>query len=148
MMRKSLTIFLAVAILLLIIPEDVLAKRLLPQAKQPATKSTKTISTTSTDRIKTSVKFRGDRLGLVATFSNLEVADKVSYSLTYTQRGIQEGAGGSLTDLSGAQTRELLFGTCSHGVCRYHSGIKNARFVVTTTLKNGKKVSKLFRLKI
>lgn len=146
-MRKSLTILLVVAVLLLMTPGDILAKRLLPQAKQPATKSTKTISAT-TDRIKTSVKFRGDRLGLVATLSNLEVADKVSYSLTYTQRGIQEGAGGSLTDLSGAQTRELLFGTCSHGVCRYHSGIKNARFVVTTTLKNGKKVSKLFRLKI
>lgn len=133
--------------LLLFMPQEVEAKRKLPSAASKVGTIAKKAATPGKG-ITTKVKFRSDRKGIVATFSNLDVASKVAYSLTYTQKRVQEGAGGSLTDLSGTQTRELLFATCSHGVCRYHTGIKNARFVVTTTLKNGKKISKGFRLKV
>lgn len=122
------------------------AKKKLPIGGKTQTTSSK--KATGASGVSTKVKFQPGKKGIVATFSNLEIAKSVSYSLSYTYRGIQEGAGGSLTDLSGPQTRELLFATCSSGVCRYHSGIKNARFVVTTTLTNGKKVSKVFRLKV
>lgn len=125
------------------------AKKKLPAssgAKKTATTAKK--STSTSIGITTKVSFKPGKKGIVATFSNLALASSVSYSLTYSSRGIQEGAGGSLTDLSGTQTRELLFGTCSAGVCRYHPGVKNAKFTVTTVLKNGKKVSKVFRLKV
>lgn len=128
-------------------PAFIHAKRKLPTAS--TTKSAAVKKPTSGARgITTSVKFRGDRRAIIATFSNLDIASSVSYTLTYTSRGIQEGAGGSLSDLSGIQTRELLFATCSAGICRYHTGIKNARLTVTTTLKDGRKVSKVFRLKV
>lgn len=97
-----------------------------------------------------SVKFRGDRKAIIATFSNLDIASSVSYTLSYSAgRGIKEGAGGTISDLgAGSTTRELLFATCSNGVCRYHTGIKDARFVVTTTRTDGKKVIKSFRLRV
>lgn len=129
---------------------DAFAKKRLPAAgnTKKATATASKPSSSSAVGVTTKVSFLPGKRGIVATFSNLEIATSVSYSLTYSSRGIQEGAGGSLTELSGTQTRELLFGTCSAGVCRYHSGIKNAKFTVTTVLKNGKKVTKVFRLKV
>ena len=150
MAKKIIAFLVSFSILLLVVPGDVSAKRLLPQTKPAVTTKSKNTAqaVSSKGGVKVSVKFKSGKSGIVATFSDLEKASNVAYSLTYSQRGIQEGAGGSLTDLSGTQVRELLFATCSHGVCRYHSGIKNARFVVTTTLQNGKKIGKAFRLKI
>lgn len=149
MFRKTIAISTALLVLLATTPSEVSAKRLLPSAKT-GTSAAKAKSTASGSQfgVKAVVKFKSGRTGIVATFSDLERVSKVSYSLTYSSRGIQEGAGGSLTDLSGTQTRELLFATCSKNVCRYHTGIKNARFVVTTTLKSGKKVSKTFKLRV
>lgn len=128
---------------------DVFAKKKLPSGNNTKKVTTTTKkSSTATKGVTVSVKLNPDRRGIVATSSNLEIASSVSYSLTYTSRGVKEGVGGSLTELSGIQTRELLFGTCSAGVCRYHPSPKNAKFVVTTTLKDGKKVSKVFRIKV
>jgi len=100
-------------------------------------------------QVSVSVKFRGDRRALIINFSNLGIASSASYNLSYNTRGTTQGAGGTIA--SGAAepvVRELLFGTCSAGVCRYDTGITNARFTVTTVLKNGLKVIKPFRLKI
>lgn len=121
-----------------------LAKRLLPRAK-PATSGM-----APTRGVSTSVKFRGDRLAIVVTFSNLSLASSVSYILSYNTRGTTQGASGTLNTETSPDptTRELLFGTCSHGVCRYDYGITNARFVVTTIKKDGKKIVKSFRLKV
>lgn len=127
---------------------DVFAKKKLPGGNNTKKVTTTKKSSIATKGVTVSVKLNPDRRGIVATFSNLEIASSVSYSLTYTSRGIKEGVGGSLTELSGTQTRELLFGTCSAGVCRYHPSPKNAKFIVTTILKNGKKVSKVFRIKV
>ncbi|MBI3289832.1 hypothetical protein HYZ78_00365 [Candidatus Microgenomates bacterium] len=149
MLGKTITFLVAFSIILVITPKDAFAKRLLPQAKQGTTVSKSTTGAVSSKGgVKISVKFKSGKSGIVATFSDLEKASSVAYSLTYSQRGIKEGAGGTLSDLTGTQVRELFFATCSHGVCRYHTGIKNARFVVTTTLPNGKKIGKAFRLKI
>ncbi len=142
---KKLTIFVLALILLGAITTSVaVAKRLLPRAK-PATSGA-----APTRGVSTSVKFRGDRLAIVVTFSNLSVASSVSYILSYNTRGTTQGASGTLNpETSGdPATRELLFGTCSHGVCRYDYGITNARFVVTTVRRDGKKIIKSFRLKV
>lgn len=123
--------------------------RLLPRAVPQKSQSTSSVSTTSLNRVVIQVKFRPDRLGIIATFTNLSVASSVSYTLTYNSRGTTQGAGGSIAlPASEPIVRELLFGTCSHGVCRFDTGITNAQLVVTTTLKNGSRVVKTFKLKV
>jgi hypothetical protein len=143
-MKKNLAIFLFSLFLLLNFSTPVSAKRLLPRVKPKGT------NVSSSKGITTLVKFRGDRLAINVTFSNLNIASSVSYSLSYNTRGTTQGAAGTLnpTTSTDPTVRELLFGTCSHGVCRYDSGITNARFVVTTRTINGKKVIKSFRLKV
>lgn len=112
-------------------------------------KTTVSKQTNNPNRIGTTVKFRSDRLAVNITFTNLGVASSVSYTLTYNTNGVTQGAGGSIS-LPALEpvNRELLFGTCSHGVCRYDSNISNAKLVVTTVLKSGVKVIKTFKLKV
>lgn len=123
------------------------AKKILPRAK---TGTSKTSAGVGSGKIGVAARFRGDRLAIIVNFSNLTSAKIVNYTLSYATRGTTQGAGGSIDPKTTGATasRELLFGTCSHGVCRYDSGITNARLVVTYTLTSGKKYSKTFRLKV
>ncbi|OGK18282.1 hypothetical protein A3G67_03235 [Candidatus Roizmanbacteria bacterium RIFCSPLOWO2_12_FULL_40_12] len=96
-----------------------------------------------------SPRMRADRRAIVVAFGNLKSVRSVSYALIYQTDSSQEGASGSIdSSVGNSATRELLFGTCSAGVCRYHTGIKNARLEVTTFLKNGKKSIKRFRIRV
>ncbi len=125
---------------------DVFAKKLLPYLRT-ATTTAKT--TTASRGVTTSVRFRGDRLAIIATFSNLGIANKADYFLSYNTRGTTQGASGSVNSTQGdPATREIIFGSCSKGVCRFDSGITNAKFVVTSYLPSGKKVVKSFKLKV
>lgn len=147
MRRYTSILLLGFFLFLFVLPERVEAKRQLPQVSQK--KSTKTQSVSGSGRVGVSVKFRGDRNAIFVNFSNLSSAQSVSYQLIYTSNGRQEGAIGRVNPEDGDQTsRELLFGTCSKGVCRYHAGIKNARLTVTTTLSSGRKAVKTFRLRV
>lgn len=86
---------------------------------------------------------------VVVTFLNLHSVSKITYTLSYTANGIDQGAVGSLTPSgSPTDTRDLYFGTCSHGVCTAHRGIQNASLVVETKLKSGKTNVKRYRIKI
>lgn len=96
-----------------------------------------------------SVHLRADRLALVVNFSNLAKARSVSYTLSYLTNGKAEGAGGSIDASAGnSASRELLFGTCSAGVCRYHTGLSNMKLEVMTELVSGKKTLRRFRVRI
>jgi len=110
------------------------------------TKTTTTKSTGST--IVASTKFMPGKKGLKTSFSNLQNATAVSYVLSYESNGKSEGVVGSIKPSEGSATRELLFGTCSSGTCRYHTNIKNAVLKVTATLKSGKKQIKTFKVKV
>lgn len=147
MSRKIFLLAFLLAILISF-PQAAYAKKTLPQAGVGKAAAGKRVTGGAVQGVKASVKFRGDRRAIIANFSDLDKASSVSYTLSYSQRGIREGAGGTITTSGGAASRELLFATCSSGVCRYHSGIKDAKFVVTTALKNGKKVVKTFRLRV
>ncbi len=145
-MKKYTLALLIVTSFFLILPPFAHAKKTVPQARA-ATSTGKVVS--ASKGVTTSVKFRSDRRAVVATFSNLSVASNVTYSLSYDSKGMTQGAGGSLKgDAGDTTTRELLFGTCSSGVCRYDSGITNAKLVITTTLKTGKKVVRTYKLKV
>ena len=145
---KKLPIFILGVFVFALLAAPTLAKKVLPRAR--STGSSKSTGGATAGKVGTTVKFRGDRRAIVVSFSNLTSARAVSYTLSYATRGTTQGAGGSIDPSTTGATasRELLFGTCSHGVCRYDTGITNAKLVVTYTLGNGKKYLKSFRLKV
>lgn len=143
---KKITLLTLALFSMFIVTENVQAK-LLPHAKNIRQKTAVTKSRGGTG-IDVSTKLRSDRRALIVYFSNLQNATSVSYLLTYKTNIQQEGARGSL-NLSGASaTQELLFGTCSKNVCRYHTGIKDMRFEVSYTAKSGKKYLKKYKIKV
>lgn len=146
MTSKIVSVSIFLLFFSLAFPTNVEAKRLLPYLRKTAASSTRTSGTATGYGLK--VKFMPSRLGIVATFSNLNQVSKVSYIFSYASRGVMQGASGTVNTSEVNTVREIIFGTCSHGVCRYDSGITNAQFVVTTTFKNGKRLIKTFRLKV
>lgn len=86
---------------------------------------------------------------VILTLTNLGNVSKVSYELSYTANGIQQGAMGSLA-VSGqaSDSRDLYFGTCSHGVCTPHYNIKNAVLLVRTQFKSGGTNVKRYKIKL
>lgn len=144
---KQITVILLISFALIFVKD--LEAKVLPQSKSSGSSSS-SVSKSNSTTIGIAPKLRADRKALVISFSNLQNATAVSYLLTYMQgSGQQEGAGGAL-NLTGSssQSAELLFGTCSKNVCRYHTGIRDARLEVTYTLKNGKKYIKKYKIKV
>lgn len=95
-----------------------------------------------------SPRLRGDRKALLVSFSNVQNAESISYTLLYQTNGQDEGAIGSVNPSQGTATRELLFGTCSRNVCRYHQNITNAKLEVVAKLKSGKSLTRRYRIRI
>lgn len=120
--------------------------KVLPQSAKAGIKTARQ-SVSST--ISVSPKLRKDRRALHVNFSNLQNAKSVSYMMVYKTNGQEEAAMGAL-NLTGApnQSSELLLGTCSKNVCRYHNGISDARLEVSYTSKNGKKYLKKFKIRV
>lgn len=119
--------------------------KVLPQAAKSATVSKNSVGS----GINVSPKLRADRRALTVYFSNLQNAKSVSYALTYNTSTQPEGALGSL-NLNGlsSTSQELLFGTCSKNVCRYHTGVNNARLEVSYTTQSGKKYLKRYKIRV
>ncbi|MBI2040325.1 hypothetical protein HYT18_04590 [Candidatus Microgenomates bacterium] len=139
-------LFLIILLTMLLFPKNTEAK-VLPQSVKAAPKQAVTKSAGTT--ITVSPRLRSDRKALIINFSNLQNAKSVSYMLVY-KTAIQEEAAMGALNLAGAtgDRSELLFGTCSKNVCRYHNNIKDARFEVSYTAKTGKKYLKKFKIKV
>lgn len=145
-MKHAIIVFIVFAFLLTF-TEVSFAAKVLPQSKKAPAQSSAKKSTGSSIGIYP--RLRGDRKALLVTFSNLQNANSVSYMLLYRTNGNEEGAGGSVRPSDGnTANRELLFGTCSKNVCRYHTNITNMRFEVTAELKSGKKIIKRYKIKV
>lgn len=95
-----------------------------------------------------SPKFLPGRNGLRVAFGGLQYATEVSYMLTYETNGKSEGVTGSVKPGEGSTSRDLLFATCSSGVCTNHGKISNMRFEVTSKLKSGKTSIKRYRIRV
>ncbi len=145
MARKLITFFL-LAVFLLILPQGALAlKTRTSRGGSGSSGGSYYIS----GRVGSSVKFNTGRNGIIIYFSGLTNANSVNYSLSYESNGISQGAMGTITNPGvSVDTRELLFGTCSGGVCRYHQNITNAKLVITSKLKSGYTTRKTYRIKI
>lgn len=86
---------------------------------------------------------------VIVTFQNLSNVKSISYTLSYKSGSTEQGAMGSITPTGAAtETRDLYFGTCSHGVCTAHRNITGATLTIQSNLKNGKTNTKLYRIKI
>jgi len=134
------SLLMLVVSLFFVVPRIEAAKKFVPKRK-PAVK----ISTGSIPAI---VRYRADHLGILMSFSNFSGIESVSYSFTYNTNGMPQGAGGKITSANNPTAqRELLFGTCSSGVCRYHSNLSNARLVLTATMTNGRTITKGYKIK-
>lgn len=144
-MKKVFFSFLIVCFLVLILPNEAWTAK-----KRPPRGSTKEapVTRTYTRGIRASVRFRSDRRGLLINFSGFSGITSVTYTLTYNANGIAQGAMGTATPETGGEQREVLFGTCSHGVCRYHTNITNAKLVIDSKLSSGLTVRKPYRIKI
>lgn len=104
--------------------------------------------TVSSGSIPAIVKYRSDKLGILFSFANFNNIDTVNYSFTYNTNGNPQGAGGTVRASNDPTAeRELLFGTCSTSVCTYHSGLTNARLILTAKMNNGNTANKSYRIK-
>lgn len=143
-MKKTLRTITLLLALVALSASSVSAKKLLPFLKKATG-----VTTSTSSGVTSSVKFRGDRLGIIVTLGSLQAAYKVDYFLSYQAKGITQGASGSITDTSiGTATRDIIFGSCSKGACRYDTGISNAKFVITIYLNSGRKVVRSYKLKV
>lgn len=144
-MLKKIAILFIILSLFLSIPSEIWAAKLRTTRGKT---TTATRVSRSTGGVTYSVKFRSDRKGIILNLSRLDNASSVSYELTYTSNGITQGVRGSIKPTGSSETRELLFGTCSGNVCRYHTNIRDARLVITSKLKSGKTTRKPYRLRV
>jgi len=146
MKKKGLTLILILFLTSLLFPSKVEAakKRLRRRRKRAGVSRTYS----RTRGVKTTVRFRPDRRGLILRFIDFGQAVSVTYTLTYQANGIPQGATGKATPATAGQPRELLFGTCSGGVCRYHQNITQARLVIDSRLSSGLIIRKPYRIKI
>lgn len=119
------------------------AGKILPQARS----SVKTVSRPSSG-ITITPKLRADRKAVFIYFGNLQNASTVSYALIYQTNNQEERAGGEFMPSGNSTSREILFGTCSKNVCRYHQNITNTRLEISSVLKSGKKSLKRYRIKV
>ncbi|OGE25680.1 hypothetical protein A3C26_01820 [Candidatus Daviesbacteria bacterium RIFCSPHIGHO2_02_FULL_39_12] len=145
-MNKCLVLLITLFSLFLFVSKA--EAKTLPQALKAGQKTTVVRKNVGAG-INVSVKLRADRRAVIVYFSNLQNASLVSYFLTYKTDVQEEGAMGGIK-LTGSSTasQELLFGTCSNNVCRYHTGIKIARLEVSYTAKSGKKYLKKYKIKV
>lgn len=99
----------------------------------PAARARKAVAGVSFSSAKLSTASRS----VVVSFFNLDKVSKISYLMNYTGNDLPQGVGGTITPSGATDSRDLYFGTCSHGVCTPHYAIKNARLLVTAHLTSG-----------
>ncbi len=140
-MRRIIPVIFVIFLLL------VLSKPVVFAAKKFVPKKS-TVKNTSVSGIPAQVSYRPDRLGINLSFRNFNGLESVSYSFTYNTNGITQGAGGKVTAANDpTEARELLFGTCSRGACRYHYNLSDARLTLTARYTNGRIATKSYRIK-
>lgn len=149
-MKKLTLIFINFSFISFIFLSSTFAarKRIRVSAPPASTGGSAPVQRSAYGAASSSVKFRGDRKAIILTLSNMSGVSSVSYQLTYLSNGISQGVMGQVDpSIEPTATRELLFGTCSHGVCTYHTNIQNARLIVKSHLSSGLTVVKPYRIK-
>lgn len=145
---KKLVLGLVIAGLFFLSFKPALAAKRRPPRGSRRTQPTRRRTSGFSKGAQAKVSFRSDRRALLLSFANFGQAVSVTYSLTYTSNGIPQGVRSTITPETAGGTRELLFGTCSHGVCRYHHNITNARLIIDSKLGSGVIIRKPYRIRV
>ena len=143
-MNKLLILTITAALFTFTPSPALAARKRTPKVRQ---KTPTAITYSASQGVGSKVRFRPDRRALLINFSGFNNILSGNYELTYTADGIPQGAGGSII-LGDSGTKTLLFGTCSGGVCKYHSNITNAKLKITSITKSGQKIIKPYRIKV
>ena len=145
---KKVLLFFLIASFFFLWPSDARAAKQRPP--RGSTKTTAPVGKTSSNTrgVKAQIRFRADRRGLLINFSEFNNINSVTYVLTYTSNGVPQGVRGTVTAETATDQKELLFGTCSHGVCRYHTNITNAHLIIDSKLSSGLIIRKPYRIKV
>jgi hypothetical protein len=145
-MAKMLAIVFSILLLSLTARPVQAAKRLLPRFRH---RRSVPAAARSYRGVAVSPRLRGDRRALIIYFGNLQNATLVTYRLSYKTGGRSEGAGGSVNPSEGNRARrEILFGTCSAGVCNYHTDISEMKLEIISNLTSGKKSIKRYLVRV
>jgi hypothetical protein len=139
--RKILFLIFAF-VLSFVFPTEILA------AKPRLSRGGSSPTAVTSSGYRSSAKFKANRLGIILSLSGLNNTNSVSYELTYTSEGIPQGVISTVQTTENTATREMLFGTCSKNVCRWHTNIKDAKLIVTAKLKSGKTSRKTYRIRV
>lgn len=111
-----------------------------------ASSKSKTVKRASIEAI-VQTKVNKNKTAVSVYFGNLQKTSSIQYSLSYVTNGKAEGAGGQISTAGRySMSRNLLFGTCSAGVCRYHKKIKNAKLTVSVVYRDGKTKTRTYRI--
>ena len=103
---------------------------------------------TSTSSFYVSPRLRADRRAIIIYFGNLNQVNSATYNLFYQADGVDQGVSGSVDSSGGNSTsRELDFGTCSSGDCRYHGNISNMKLEIQADLTSGRRATKRYRIR-
>jgi hypothetical protein len=114
--------------------------------KKRVYRSTNTATITSPG---VSVKLSANHQNLLINFSGLNLAQSVSYELTYLANNIEQGVYGSVDPKkSNSDSRNLYFGTCSKNACTLHKNIANTSLTITLKLKNNKSQIRRYKIKV
>jgi hypothetical protein len=79
-------------------------------------------------------------------FYNLRQVEKVTYTLTYTADGVEQGISGSFSPDKNSETRKLFLGTCSQNVCTPHKKVRDLRLEIHITYKNGSQSNGIYKI--
>lgn len=135
--KISLVVSVTLVMLFLLTPPTVLAAKKRIRKAAPRVTGV-TYSTAKLNRASRST---------IISFINQGNVASVEYELEYTANGIPQGVIGAMSSTGSNATRDLYFGTCSHGVCTPHYGITGATLTVTTIFKSGATNTKRYRFK-
>ncbi|MEK7518216.1 MAG: hypothetical protein AAB583_06765 [Patescibacteria group bacterium] len=109
-----------------------------------ATRSKKT----SAPSVSTSAQFIKAKNAVRVFFGNLKGVGKITYVVTYSANGINQGIEGSLIPGKKTSLTSMLYlGTCSGKDCISHKNIKNIQLEAKIKYTNGKTLSKIYKVK-
>jgi len=100
----------------------------------------------STGSVWVKPRLRPDHNALILAFGNLNLANKLSYRLTYSNDLVPQGVEGSLQPETNNFQTEFLFGTCSGSVCTYHQNLTDMLLEVIVNLNSGKTLTQRYQI--
>lgn len=78
---------------------------------------------------------------------NLHYVDRVTYTLSYTAKGVKQGILGNFEPGLPIYIRSLYLGTCSDTICIPDTNVKDVKLDITYTFSNGKTSTHLYNVR-